>query len=67
MMGVIVILAITLLKVYLTLVPPEVCGLVQGLAAAGHDGLHLVQDLTHSGQDLLPGLDIDARHLQTNT
>ena len=49
MMGVIVILAITLLKVYLTLVPPEVCGLVQGLAAAGHDRLHLVEDLTHAG------------------
>ena len=44
-----VILAITLLMVNLTLVPPAVCGLVQGLAAAGHDGLHLVKDLTHAG------------------
>ena len=65
MMG--VILAITLLKVYLTLVPPEVCGLVQGLAAAGHDGLHLVEDLTHTGQDLPPGLNIDTQHLHAYT
>ena len=54
-----VILAITLLKVNPTLVPPEVCGSVQGLTAAGHDGLNLVEDLTHAGQDLLPGLDVD--------
>ena len=48
------------------LVPPEVSGSVQGLAAAGHNGLHLVEDLAHSGQDLLPGLDCDTRHFQTN-
>ena len=62
-----VIPTITLLQVHAALVPPEVSGSVQGLAAAGHDGLHLVEDLTHSGQDLLPGLDLDARHPHTNT
>ena len=30
-------------------VPPDVCGLVKGLAAAGHDRLHMVEDLTHAG------------------
>ena len=54
-----VIPTITLLQVHAALVPPEVSGSVQGLAAAGHDGLHLVQDLGHIGQDLLPGIDVD--------
>ena len=62
-----VILALTLLKVNLTLVPPKVCDLVQGLAAAGHDGLHLVEDLTQAGQDLLLDPDVDTQHLHTNT
>ena len=62
-----VILALTLLKVNLTLVPPKVCGLVQGLAPAGHDALHLVEDLTQAGQDLLLDLDVDTQHLHTNT
>ena len=48
------------------LVPPEVSHRVLGLAAAGHDGLYLVEDLAQTGKDLLPGLDVDTRHLHTN-
>ena len=49
------------------LVPPEISHLVLGLAAAGHDGLNLVEYLTHAGEDLLLGLDADTRHLQANS
>ena len=53
----------TILQVHSALIPQEISHRVLGLAAAGHDGLHLVEDLTQAGEDLLPGLDADNQHL----
>ena len=63
----VIILAVTLLKVDSTVIPPEVSGCVQGLAATGHYGLHLVEDHAHTGEKLFPGLNIDTWHRDANT
>ena len=57
----------TILQVHSALIPPEISHRVLGLVAAGHDGLHLVEDLAHIGEDLLPGLDADTRQLHANS
>ena len=50
-------------EVWSNLVPSEVCGRVQGLGAAGHDGLHTPHSFWVESSS---GSQLDTRHLDTN-